>query len=84
MLNGITRRTNPIRKIGISIKLEKMEDYEIKARALVLSFMFLDIQTAKKCAIITCKEVISACEYNNAESYNTTWWENVVHSIHLI
>ena len=61
-----------------------MTDYEIKARALVLSFMFLDIKTAKKCATMVCKEVISACEYNNVESYNTTWWENVVHSIELI
>ena len=61
-----------------------MKDYEIKARALVLSFMFLDIKTAKKCATMVCKEVISACEYNNVESYNTTWWEKVVHSIELI
>lgn len=51
-----------------------MEPYEIKARALVLSFLgFMTWEQAKQAAVITVAETISACEYNGVESYNTDW-----------
>jgi hypothetical protein len=32
---------------------------------------------AKECAIIAVDEIISACEYNHVESWNTDWWNGV-------
>lgn len=32
---------------------------------------------AKSCSIIAVNEIIKACEYNNVESWNTDWWEEV-------
>lgn len=32
---------------------------------------------AKKCALICVEEIISASEYNNVETWNKDWWENV-------
>ena len=56
-----------------------MEPHEIKARALVMSFVFvgLNFEQAQKCASITVAETISACEYNGVESHNTDWWKKV-------
>lgn len=66
---------------------------EEKANELVESFaetipvvyygqlMERDWFTAKKCAIILCDEIISACEYNHVESYNQIWWEKVKKNI---
>lgn len=30
-----------------------------------------------KCALICVDEIISACEYNHVESWNTDWWSKV-------
>jgi len=56
-----------------------MEEHQIKARALAMSFLLIvkDFELAKQCAIVSVKEIISACEYNNVESYNTDWWNKV-------
>jgi uncharacterized membrane protein YoaT (DUF817 family) len=34
-------------------------------------------EDAKEYARIAVSEIISACEYNNVESYNTDWWNKV-------
>ena len=36
---------------------------------------------AKTMATRVCKEIISACEYNQVESYNTEWWNRVINEI---
>lgn len=63
-----------------------MEDYEIKAKALAQSFLLatMDFEKAKQCAKICVMEVISSCEYNNVESWNTEWWEKVSKTIDTI
>jgi hypothetical protein len=35
------------------------------------------LNDAKQCALICVDEIISACEYNHVESYNTDWWNEV-------
>lgn len=32
---------------------------------------------AKACALLCVDEIISACEFNNVETYNTDWWNKV-------
>jgi len=63
-----------------------MEDYEIKARALVMSYFLIlqDMDKAKQCATIACKEIIEACEYNDVESWNSDWWQKTIESIQII
>lgn len=39
---------------------------------------------AKKCALITIDEIVSACEYNNVESLNTDWWNKVRISLNAL
>jgi len=60
-----------------------MKDYELEARSLVMSFSLLGIafEVAKLCAIISVNKAISACEYNNVESWNTDWWNKVKNEI---
>jgi len=36
---------------------------------------YLDV--AKACALIAVDEIISACEYNHVETFNTDWWNEV-------
>jgi len=36
---------------------------------------------AKDCAVKCVDEIISACEYNNVESYNSDWWKKVKYEI---
>lgn len=35
----------------------------------------------KQCTLICVEEIISACEYNFVESYNTDWWNKVIEEI---
>lgn len=37
--------------------------------------------SADKAALVVVDEIISACEYNNVESYNSDWWEGVKNEI---
>ena len=37
-----------------------------------------------ECALICVDEIISDCEYNNVESYNTDWWNKVKDEIRLL
>lgn len=37
--------------------------------------------TCIQVAILIVDEIISACEYNNVESYNSDWWKKVKHEI---
>jgi hypothetical protein len=63
-------------------------DPEKKARELVDKFWGLnpiyevgtgnpDYEMAKRSALVTVDEIISACEYNNVEGWNTDWWNKV-------
>jgi hypothetical protein len=45
-----------------------------KAKELVEKFWALDM---KFLALVTVDEIISACEYNNVEGWNTDWWNKV-------
>ena len=38
---------------------------------------YTNVIHAKQCALIAVDEIISACEYNHVEIYNTIWWNEV-------
>jgi hypothetical protein len=58
-----------------------------KAKELVGKYSFVYIQNytsmfeVKQCALIAIDEIISACEYNHVEIYNTIWWNEVKQEI---
>jgi hypothetical protein len=60
-----------------------------KAEELIDKYLWLQrkletlasFKYAQECAIINVKEIISACEYNHVESYNTEWWNRVIKEI---
>lgn len=60
-----------------------------KAKELIKKFIpatltdFSDdnFEQTKECAVICIDEIISACEYNFVESYNTHWWNKVKQEI---
>jgi hypothetical protein len=58
---------------------------EEKAKDLFEKFedeiFILDDVSPKTMALICVDEIISACEYNNVESYNTDWWKKVKQEI---
>lgn len=45
---------------------------------------FSVMESAKECAILSVDEIISACEYNNVEFYNTQWWNKVKEEINKL
>lgn len=59
-----------------------MEDYEIKARALVMSYFLIlqDMEKAKQCAVITYKEMLQRCSCD----ITTQWCNNAIESIKTI
>lgn len=62
-----------------------MDEIEIKAKEIVIKMQFqnptLMFDQAKHCALICVDEIISACEFNFVESYNTVWWNKVKEEI---
>ena len=70
-----------------------MNDYDVKARELYekyknIAASFGSIQdwhkNTKKCCNIAIDEVISACEFNSVESWNTDWWNKVRTSLNAL
>lgn len=59
-----------------------------KAKELISKFTFLSFPESnskfynpKQSALIAVDEIISACEYNQVEKYNTDWWNKVKEEI---
>lgn len=46
--------------------------------------VIFEILKQKKCSIEAVNQIISACEYNNVESYNTEWWDEVITELKLL
>lgn len=73
-------------QIGVKLKSKLfMKDYELKARALVLSYFQLvgDTETAKMGALIAVSEILDA-HFMKKDSGYKTYWLNVKKAIEAI
>ena len=54
---------------------------EERQKAIELTSVYLKLnfntKESKACALVTINEIISACEYNRVDQYNTAWWNKV-------
>ena len=64
-------------------KKEKAQEIFDKYYDILFTSDFRDIE-AKKCSVEAVNQIISACEYNNVESYNTEWWNEVITELKLL